>query len=202
MCAPVAALIALIAYVWNELSGSIPLGWIIVAGLAINVGLLIAMGVFDWKRQYLAASAREVWWISAITSIITNPLTFVAAGFAGLMFDEPRWPLHITVLATGGAFSVRLIAKRTRGVYYRLLSRSYPLIRKVRDKWQSRIDRFLGGGVGSGLRSVLTNPFLYIAVGGVGVQLSRGSDFHPIWVYFLMGGLLFGGLKLFRRESE
>jgi Tfp pilus assembly protein PilF len=202
VCAPVSALIALIAWVWSVLSDSMPLGWLIVAGLAINVGLLIAMGVCDWKRQYLEASAREVWWISTITSIILNPLTFVVAGIAGLMFDEPRWPMYIAVLATGGAFSVRLIAKRVRGAYYRLLSRCYPVIRKVRDRWQDRIDRFVGGGVGSGLRAVLTNPFLYIAVGGVGAHLSRGSDFQPIWVYFLMAALLFGGLKLFRRESE
>jgi tetratricopeptide (TPR) repeat protein len=201
VCAPVTAVIALIAYAWNQLTGSIPLGWIIVAGLAINVGLLIAMGVFDWKRQYLAASAREVWWISAITSIFMNPLLLVAAGLAGLMFHEALWPLYITLTAAGGAFSIRLVAKRARGVYYRLLSRCYPLLRKMRDRWLGPVDRFVGGGVGPRMRSVLTHPATYVAVGAVGSLLSKLTEFQPLWVYCLLAGLAFGAFRFFRGQS-
>lgn len=115
MFAPVTAVVALLAWLGRSLIDPLPMGWIVTGTLALNLGLLIAMTVFGWQRRWLDASGRQVKWISTITALLMNPLALVAPGVVGLLYDEDRWGLHMTILCVGGLlFTALRIGRRSR----------------------------------------------------------------------------------------
>ena len=123
--APVTTVLALIAMLLRWLLGEIDLGGFVIADLALNGFLLVAMTLFRWKRDYLRASDNQVRHMSTITAIVASPLTLVVAGVAGLIYDESRWVLYMLVAICGCSLSIKLATRRARGIIYRVASRWY-----------------------------------------------------------------------------